>query len=185
MKLIVAALSAGREALAAAKTALAASFGDVDCESDILPWNETAYYRTEMGEALLRQLLAFKTLVSPESLAAAKLETNAIEMRLAATAKGNDEGALRRRVNLDPGYLDRGKLVLASTKAGPHRLYLSQGIYAEITLLYHHEAFHPLEYTYPDYRWAATTAFLLEARRRYLAQSRRKADRAQARSAPR
>ena len=121
----------------------------------------------------MRQLLSFKTLVSPEDLAAAKLETNAIEMRLAATAKGNDEGALRRRVNLDPGYLDRGKLVLASTKAGPHRLYLSQGIYAEITLVYHDGDFHPLQFTFPDYRSDAYRAFFKKVRSLHLGASGR------------
>ena len=78
-----------------------------------------------------------------------------------------------RRVNLDPGYLDATKLVLASTKNQAHRLYLSQGIYAEVTLLYHHGAFHPFVYTYADYRWPETHAFLRRVRTRYLEQMRK------------
>ena len=57
----------------------------------------------------------------------------------------------RRRVNLDPGYVSLSKMVLATTKDYSHRIYLGQGIYAEVTLHYRHGAFHPWEWTYPDY----------------------------------
>jgi hypothetical protein len=57
----------------------------------------------------------------------------------------------RRLLNLDPGYISLGKLVLATTKDYSHRLYLGQGIYGEVTLYYRHGAFHPWEWTYPDY----------------------------------
>jgi hypothetical protein len=96
------------------------------------------------------------------------LETNALELSLSAAASPSSA----RRVNLDPGYLDATKLVLASTKNQAHRLYLSQGIYAEVTLLYHHKAFHPFIYTYEDYRWPETHTFLQRVRKQYLEQLR-------------
>jgi len=34
-------------------------------------------------------------------------------------------------VNIDPGYISLGKLVLASTKDHAHRLYLGEGVYGE------------------------------------------------------
>jgi hypothetical protein len=149
-------------------TRLQESYGSVDVESPVFPWNTTNYYREEMGENLLRKFVAFAPLVSPEDLVRIKLETNALEGALS----GATSPSTPRRVNLDPGYLDATKLVLASTKNQAHRIYLAQGIYAEVTLLYHHGGFHPFLYTYTDYRWPDTHEFLRRARNRYLEQIR-------------
>jgi hypothetical protein len=168
VKLVIALLSADAELLASAIAHQQDRYGPVDCRSEVLPWDTTTYYREEMGDNLLRQYVAFEPLISPEDLVRIKLETNAREMTFPAPpAPGT-----RRRGNLVPGYLDANKLVLASTKGQAHRLYLSQGIYAEITLLFHHGEFHPFLYTYADYRWPETHAFLRRARQRYLAQLR-------------
>ncbi len=151
-----------------AKHTLEQRYGPTDVESAVLPWRTTDYYRDEMGENLLRQFIAFERLISPEDLVRIKLETNADELALSSATSP----ATPRRVNLDPGYLDAAKLVLASTKNQAHRLYLSHGIYAEVTLLYHHKAFHPFIYTYEDYRWPETHEFLRQVRKRYLEQVR-------------
>jgi hypothetical protein len=121
-----------------------------------------------MGDALQRKFIAFERLISPEALVRIKLAANARELTLSRAAAVDAP----RRINLDPGYLDATKLVLASTKDQAHRLYLSQGIYAEVTLLYHHKAFHPFIYTYEDYRWPETQAFLQKLRKHYLEQLR-------------
>ena len=57
-----------------------------------------------------------------------------------------------RPLNLDPGYLTLGKLVLASTKDFAHRIYLSRGIYAEVTLYYRHGRWEHHQFTFADYR---------------------------------
>lgn len=168
VKLIIAMLAAEAELLVSAIPHLQRSYGPVDLRSEVLPWNLTDYYREELGENLLRQYIAFEPLISPEDLVRIKLATNATEQTFPPTTTPRT----CRCINLDPGYLDANKLVLASTKGQAHRLYLSQGIYAEITLLFHHGAFHPFPYTYTDYRWPATHAFLLQVRKRYLAQLR-------------
>jgi hypothetical protein len=168
VKLLVALLSAEPNLLIKAKYTLEQRYGPTDLASAVLPWNTTDYYREEMGENLLRQFLAFERLLSPEDLVRIKLETNAEELALSSATSP----ATPRRVNLDPGYLDAAKLVLASTKNQAHRLYLSHGIYAEVTLLYHHKAFHPFIYTYEDYRWPETHEFLRQVRKRYLEQVR-------------
>ena len=43
-----------------------------------------------------------------------------------------------------------GKLVLATTKDRDHRLYLGEGIYAEVTLHYQGGAWRARPWTYPD-----------------------------------
>ena len=96
-----------------------------------------------MGRRLVRRMVSFEDLIEPESLPGIKLETNRIESLHA------DSG--RRRVNIDPGYVSLGNLVLATGKGGAHRPCLRDGIYADLTLLYQGGAFKPLEWTYPDY----------------------------------
>lgn len=168
VKLLVALLAADPALFAVAASQLEQSYGSIDLESEVFPWNTTDYYRAEMGENLLRKFVGFEQLVSPEDIVRVKLETNTLEVSLSSTASPSSP----RRVNLDPGYLDATKLVLASTKNQAHRIYLSQGISAEVTLLYHHGAFHPFVYTYVDYRWPETHAFLRRVRMRYLDQLR-------------
>jgi hypothetical protein len=80
--------------------------------------------------------------------------------------------ATGRRVNIDPGYIAATKLVLASTKDAAHRVYLSDGIYAEATLQFARGSFQPCTYTYRDYAAAEVIAFFNAVRRDYLAQLR-------------
>ena len=144
VKLVVGMLSAHPSLLAQAAERLAALYGQPDYHSAILPFAYTDYYLGEMGPGLLRQFVAFAELVAPADLPQIKLQTNALEAELAQAG--------RRRVNLDPGYLCAGKLVLATTKDQQHRLYLGQGIYGEVTLRYRQGAWRPWDWTYPDYR---------------------------------
>ena len=60
----------------------------------------------------------------------------------------------KRRINIDPGYINAGKLVLATTKDWQHRLYLGEGIYGEVTLRFKGVSFSVWEWTYPDYQTA-------------------------------
>jgi hypothetical protein len=78
-------------------------------------------------------------------------------------------------VNVDPGYLEAGKVVLASTKNAGHRIYLHSGIYGEAALLYYDGAFQACPHTYPDYQWAETLSFLTSLRSVYLHQLRQPA----------
>ncbi len=168
VKFLMGLLAADTALFAQAATRLEAAYGRIDLESPVFPWETTDYYRAEMGDRLLRHFVAFEQLMMPEDMIRLKLEANELE-RVFAAPPGP---ASPRRVNLDPGYIDTMKLVLASTKAQAHRLYLSQGIYAEVTLLYHHATYHPFVYTYADYRWPETHAFLKRVRAKYLKQLR-------------
>jgi len=145
---------------------LGAIFGAIDGRSELVAWTASRFYEQEMGANLQRGYFSFAALRSPAELAALKLETQQIEERF-RRQDGNG-----RRVNLDPGYLDSFKVVLASTKNASQRIYLDRGIYAEATLLYHSGGFHGLPYTYPDYLWAETLAFLSQLRAVYLEQLR-------------
>ncbi|MFQ5836184.1 MAG: DUF4416 family protein, partial [bacterium] len=100
-----------------------------------------------MGSNLKRKFISFQALIDPAEIREIKLFTNQFEQDFL------HPGTHDRRINLDPGYLNLSKLVLASTKDYQHRIYLGRGIYAEVTLRYKKEkGFKPWEWTYPDYR---------------------------------
>ena len=100
--------------------------------SDAFDFTETDYYTATMGTGLKKQFVAFERLIDPAALADIKRQTNAWEAEYAALGRHAEP----RPLNLDPGYITPAKLVLASTKDHAHRLYLRDGIYAEVTLAY-------------------------------------------------
>jgi len=139
-------------------------WGAIDLCSEAVPFAFTDYYEPEMGAGLVRRFAAFAALAEPDSLARLKHEANAIEERSAVDGK--------RTLNIDVGYLDYHKLVLASTKEGPQKVYVGSGIWADVTVLYKKGGFQPLPWTFLDFTTGAYTPFLLEARTRYRTQIR-------------
>lgn len=116
----------------------------------------TDFYAVEMGTGIKKRYAYFKDLIERDQLSSIKTYTNEIEKRF--LENGN------RAVNLDPGYITSDKLVLASTKDFYHRIYLSQGIYAEVTLHYRQGRFRYFSWTYPDYREMEVLEFITKAR---------------------
>jgi hypothetical protein len=162
VKLIVGVFTAREELLGAVRAELCESYGTVDHVSPIWPFDFTSYYAEEFGENLLRQFLTFAELIDPARLPEIKLFTNSLESQLASQGK--------RQANLDPGYVDLSKLVLATTKNHQHRIYLGRGIYAEVTLRFTRRSFRSWEWTYPDYRTEDYVQFFNEVRATYLEQ---------------
>ena len=139
---------------------LAEHFGPPDLVSSWLPFSFTEYYSPEMGPHLGRVLVAFLHLADPGHLDRWKVFTNAIEERLALGGK--------RTVNLDPGYVARERLILASGKNFTHRVYLDQGIYGDLTLIYSGGKFSSLSWTFPDYAQGPVPELVDLVRRKYL-----------------
>jgi hypothetical protein len=136
------------------------AWGPIALESPRFAFSETEYYGPTMGADLGKVFFAFQQPVDPANLVEIKLETNRWEEAYTALAKHPEP----RPLNLDPGYLTLAKLVLASTKDYAHRIYLSRGIYAEITLQYKHRRWLPHDYTFPDYRRPDYHRFFSECR---------------------
>lgn len=142
--LFVATLWPREECLLRSLPLLEQAFGEIAMQSPSFKWEFSDYYREEMGAPLFRRFLFFGRLIDPGNLAEIKLRANEIENSLAR------EG--RRGVNIDPGYLTPAKVVLASTKDYAHRLYLGDGIYGEVTLIFRKGSFVPHVNTYRDYQ---------------------------------
>jgi len=166
VKLFCAALAGRREWFDGARELLERALGPVDLASDVWPFDSTDYYEREMGPGLLRVIYSFKELIGAENIVELKHTTNRLERLLGAELPD----APPRPVNLDPGYLAPGKLVLATTKDHGHRLYLRAGIYAEVTLRWRDGAFQTCEWTYPDYRSECCREFFARVRRLYIDQ---------------
>src|SRR4051812_24600480 len=109
-------LASNEEQLAAARFELAQWYGKICDASDILPFTFTQYYDDEMGANLLRQWVRFEALFNPEHLAKCKLETNMAETLLARQFHEKGTSTSLRPVNIDPGYVHRYKVILATTK---------------------------------------------------------------------
>ncbi len=139
-------------------------FGPVDWVSPELFFDRTRYYAREMGWPLYRRFISFERLLPPDRLVEIKLRSNEIEKQYLHEGK--------RRINIDPGYISPERLILATGKNYVHRVYLSKGIYADLTLIYQKGSFKPVSWTYPDYADPEVIGYLNGVRKRYMEQSR-------------
>jgi hypothetical protein len=158
--LLVAVSSRYDAALDWARTRIAGQFGPLGAVSPAFDFTETDYYTATMGADLKKQFVVVKLPIDPGRLAAIKRLTNDWEVEYAASADLPEP----RPLNLDPGYLTLAKLVLASTKDHAHRIYLAEGIYAEVTLSFRGKQWHAFDWTYPDYRRADFQQFFTNSR---------------------
>jgi len=159
---VVGVLAASPALLAEAQSALAAAVAPVALASTAARWTQSEYYQPEMGAEIWRQYLALDGMMAPDELAALKRLTNRLEDRW--------RGPQGRAVNVDPGYLDLLRVVLASTKDAAHRVAIGPGIYAEATLHFVYGRFAAWPYTYPDYAGADALDFFTRVRERFRAE---------------
>ncbi|MCP4646327.1 MAG: DUF4416 family protein, partial [bacterium] len=70
----------------------------------------------------------------------------------------------KRLVNIDPGYLDHGKLVLASCKSAPDKIYMGKGVFAHTCLRFRKGEFHGPEHSFADFIDGRFDDFFLSAK---------------------
>ena len=162
VRFFTAVLAADARCLEAAGRLVGERWGAPDLVSPRYPFNHTDYYAAQAGPRIIRAFFSFPGGFARELLPARKNESNAMEKELAAALA--DTG-LPRPVNLDPGYLTLEKIVLASCKNFVHRIYLGQGVYGEVTLIYRKGRFTPTPWTFPDYLSGVYDEYFLEVRR--------------------
>jgi hypothetical protein len=139
------------------------TFSMIETRSDLYDFSDfTNYYESEMGSNLKKFFLAFSQLHTPEILPQFKLKTNKIEKQFIKEKK--------RQINIDPGYLSEAKVVLATTKNYDHRIYLGEGIFADLHLKFSKKSFQSQPWTYSDYKQQIVIDFFLNLRLRYFQQ---------------
>jgi hypothetical protein len=158
---VVSAIYSNETDLTSACSHLSAVIGELSVFGGDQVFDWTDYYQAEMGSALKRRFMVARDLLPRQLLTELKLLSNAIEREYA-----RPDGS--RTINLDPGLLAAENFVLATTKNFSHRIYLREGIFAEVTLQFVRGAFEPLAWTYPDYRSETLRSLLGEQRRKYL-----------------
>ena len=165
-KLTVGLLYTNEDLLSSVMKELTNEFGPVDLVSESYCFSAefSDYYDAEMGGTAQRRFVSFEKCVDPQRLAQIKLLTNAIEARHALEGK--------RRINIDPGLIGPGKYVMATTKNAGFRIPLSDGIYAELSLIYSRKEWVGFHWTYCDVKSALVREFLTKVRSVYLRQRR-------------
>lgn len=168
-KLIIGVIYHEKCVLDSAMEILAAEFGEIeDCSEEFSFSGEfSTYYDEELGGEGLRRIYSFKELIDPARQADIKTRTNEIEAGFAIDGK--------RRINLDPGFINHGRLLLATTKATGFRIPLKDGIYTELTLFWARGGWQKLPWTYRDYQSERVQRFITEVRRKYLLERKKQA----------
>ena len=164
VKLFLAVLASTRESVDRVREMFLDQFGETDIDSGWMAFDFTDYYADEMGPEIERVLFSFADLIDPSRLVEAKILAGEVEEKLAEDS--------RRVVNIDPGYLDYFKVVLASGKPGGIKIYVDHGVYADLALYYEKGRFLPFEWGFPDFRSGYYDEFLIKVRARYKKQTR-------------
>lgn len=167
VKLFVGVLVSDERLIPDIDSQVSAIYGPVDYRSPTLPFTFTDYYSHETGNDILRVFFSFERLIEADRLPEIKHRTNSLEAEFAAA-----HTAVKRPVNLDPGYLEHAKVILASTKNFYHRMYLASGIFGEVTMHFRNGAYEFFPWTYPDYKSPEYQAFFVELRGIYRRQLR-------------
>jgi hypothetical protein len=138
------------------------SWGKRDSLSTQCPFSEgSQYYCDQMGSVHHRLFISFCELVHPDDLAQIKHQAIVLE----EWASHQFPGVLRP-INLDPGLIMRGRMVLATTKDFSHRIYIGMGMYAEVTLQISKKGVKYLDWTYPDIKEGHYDTFFKEEHRK-------------------
>jgi len=159
VKLFHGILYSNEQLLVEAKERLTENFGKIDYTSSIFLFDLTGYYEEEMGSPIHRIFISHEPMIHPKQLAEIKITTNKIENELSSESN--------RKVNIDSGYMDVCKVVLASAKYNGQKIYLDSGIYADLTLYYEKGKYLHYPWSFPDFRSGEYNRAFLMIRERY------------------
>lgn len=155
-KLLVSVIYRDEDRFALARERLVSLLGPMERESAPFPFDRTDYYAREMGSPLVRRFLVAAQDLPRERLSTIKACAWEIEGDLSRDG--------RRTVNIDPGLLTEENFVLATGKNYSHRVYLGDGVFADLALVFEKGGFRPLPWTYPDIASDPIRGFLADVR---------------------
>ncbi|MEW6721467.1 MAG: DUF4416 family protein [Thermodesulfobacteriota bacterium] len=160
-RLLISAIYREERDLEAAIRRIEEKVGAVRPAGPAFPFDRTDYYAAEMGSPLFRRFLRAEEPVPRDALPDIKIALERIEVDLSI---GD-----RRTVNLDPGLITPENFILATGKNFTHRVYLRDGVFADLTLVFRKGEYRPLPWTYPDYASDEIRRLLRELRREHMA----------------
>lgn len=165
VKPVVALFSAHRDLLTQAARKFEEKIGPMDFISPEFIFDQSEYYREEMGWPLFKRFFACGELMDPGELVAWKVFSAGLEHEFT-------DSSSRRQVNIDPGYISAERLVLATGKNNVQRIYLGRGVWGDLTLIFERGEFKPLPWTYADYASAEVRSIMADIRKKYQDQLR-------------
>ncbi|MDD3804385.1 MAG: DUF4416 family protein [bacterium] len=134
------------------------SYGEIKSYSKTLNFSSFSnYYEAELGDEIIREWILFSEMIDLDHLYEKKVNSCSIENHFRRDGM--------RTVNIDPGVITLNNLQLLTTKNFAHRIYIGEGIYCEVTLLFTRTGIKHLDWTYPDYKTIEAGDFFKEARR--------------------
>ena len=104
------------------------NFGEIEVISDEYLFSHSAYYKEEMGESLNKRFIVFKNMIERDYISDVKKITDSIEKEY------SDENN-NRKINIDPAILTLENFILVTNKNFTHRIYLKDGVFADLTLI--------------------------------------------------
>lgn len=116
-------------------------FGPILKKTKIFDFSFTEFYETEFGKDLKKIYMMFGD-IEKEHLPDIKHLCFELEMKFSVN------GA--RYINIDSGYMTENSLVLASFKQRAHRIYLRNGVYADLQLVKENKQWKGFRWTFPD-----------------------------------
>lgn len=120
------------------------NFGDVVSKSSEYDFNFTSYYEKEFGMNLKKMIAIFDKKINKIDLVEIKNKITEIEKRFSV---GN-----KRRINIDPGYVNNKEVVLASFKKKDFKEDLGNNVFAHKVLEFEDGNVNDFFHTFDDYK---------------------------------
>lgn len=118
-----------------------------------------SYYAKEMKGGLKRIIIYSDQVLERDCLIRLKLKAVEIENSFAIDGK--------RQINIDPAILTLEQFVLSTGKPYNHRIYLGEGVFTDLTLIFANKTFCGLDWSYPDYLHPEKISFFNNLRKRF------------------
>ena len=135
-------------------------FGEVIVSSNPYDFTFTDYYSKEMGSDLVKRFVVFKKEISKKELAEIRKKTGEIEDKFRVDGK--------RKINLDPGYINKKEVVLASVKGSDFKEELGNGVFSHKIYAFENDKIKIFSHTFPDYTVEENKKFFLDLRDKFL-----------------
>jgi hypothetical protein len=146
-KLVLSFIYSSLDGLADALRLVERRFGEAQFETIEIECECSESYHEEMGHKLTRRFFSFEKEYQRDYLPEIKNYCHKVEQKFADQV--GDFGF--RTVNIDPGILSLQNLVIGSHRDANHRIYLRDGVYGELTLVWSRGQFVRLPWTPPDF----------------------------------
>lgn len=119
-------------------------WGLTDYESATAPFQGISPAIDEIGAPLFYSIVAFEKLIDPAQIVFIHRACIQLEEKYRHQGK--------RKIFLNAGYLDSHKVIYSSSTASPTKIYHSDGVYLDLTILFTKDKLQPLPWSFPDFK---------------------------------